>query len=56
MASEVKEHAKNLKKYNDSNLIQINESPRIECPVIVTVSGLDYVIAITEPTPSGLHD
>ncbi|MFX1503227.1 MAG: ATPase, partial [Promethearchaeota archaeon] len=26
------------------------------CPVIATVSNLDYVITISEPTPSGLHD
>ena len=24
--------------------------------LFATVSGLDYVVAITEPTPSGLHD
>jgi len=56
LVSEVKEHAKNLKKYNDSNLILIDGPPGIGCPVIATVSGLDYIVAITEPTPSGLHD
>ena len=56
LVSEVKEHAKNLKKYNNSNLILIDGPPGIGCPVIATVSGLDYIVAITEPTPSGLHD
>ena len=56
LVSEVKEHAKNLKKYNDSNLILIDGPPGIGCPVIATVSGLDYIVAITEPTPSGFHD
>jgi len=56
LVSEVKEHANHLKKYEDTNLILIDGPPGIGCPVIATVSGLDYVVAITEPTPSGLHD
>jgi len=56
LVSEVKEHTQNLEKYNDTNLILIDGPPGIGCPVIATVSGLDYVVAITEPTPSGLHD
>ncbi|MBY9014211.1 MAG: ATP-binding protein [Candidatus Lokiarchaeota archaeon] len=56
LVSGVKELAKNLKKYNDTNLILIDGPPGIGCPVIATVSGLDYIVAITEPTPSGLHD
>lgn len=56
LVSEVKEHATGLKEFNDANLILIDGPPGIGCPVIATVSGLDYVIAITEPTPSGLHD
>jgi len=56
LVSEVKQHATNLKEFNDANLILIDGPPGIGCPVIATVSGLDYIIAITEPTPSGLHD
>jgi MinD superfamily P-loop ATPase len=56
LVSEVKQHATNLKEFNDTNLILIDGPPGIGCPVIATVSGLDYVVAITEPTPSGLHD
>ena len=56
LVSEVKEHAKYLEKYEDTNLILIDGPPGIGCPVIATVSGLDYVVAITEPTPSGIHD
>jgi MinD superfamily P-loop ATPase len=37
-------------------LVLIDGPPGIGCPVIATVSGLDYIITITEPTPSGLHD
>jgi MinD superfamily P-loop ATPase len=56
LVSESKEYAKQLKSYDESNLILIDGPPGIGCPVIATVSGLDYVITITEPTPSGLHD
>ncbi len=56
LVSEVKERIKLLKEFNESNLILIDGPPGIGCPVIATVSGLDYVITICEPTPSGLHD
>ena len=56
LVSEVKRHATKLKEFNDANLILIDGPPGIGCPVIATVSGLDYIVAITEPTPSGLHD
>jgi len=56
LVSESKEYAKQLKEYNECDLIIIDGPPGIGCPVIATVSGLDYVITITEPTPSGLHD
>jgi len=56
LVSEVKQHATTIKEFNDANLILIDGPPGIGCPVIATVSGLDYIVAITEPTPSGLHD
>ena len=56
LVTDVKEFAKNLDDFSKSNLILIDGPPGIGCPVIATVSDLDYAIAITEPTPSGLHD
>lgn len=56
LVSEVKERSTELKEFNDANLVLIDGPPGIGCPVIATVSGLDYIVAITEPTPSGLHD
>ncbi|NVM46449.1 MAG: P-loop NTPase [Candidatus Lokiarchaeota archaeon] len=56
LVSEVKERSTELKEFKGANLILIDGPPGIGCPVIATVSGLDYIIAITEPTPSGLHD
>lgn len=34
----------------------IDSSAGIGCPVIASLKGTDYVIAVTEPTPSALHD
>ncbi|MFW9988429.1 MAG: P-loop NTPase [Candidatus Odinarchaeota archaeon] len=56
LVSDVKEYANNSNDIDNSNLILIDGPPGIGCPVIATVSNLDYVITISEPTPSGLHD
>ncbi|MBN1802055.1 MAG: ATP-binding protein [Candidatus Lokiarchaeota archaeon] len=56
LVSEIKDHANNLEENDLSNLTIIDGPPGIGCPVIATITGLDYVILITEPTPSGLHD
>ncbi|MFX1305164.1 MAG: P-loop NTPase [Promethearchaeota archaeon] len=56
LVSDVKEYSNNLKDFSKSNLILIDGPPGIGCPVIATISNLDYVITISEPTPSGLHD
>ncbi|MFX0030865.1 MAG: P-loop NTPase, partial [Candidatus Hermodarchaeota archaeon] len=56
LITEVKQFAQEFERFNDSNIVLIDGPPGIGCPVISTVSGLDYVITITEPTPSGLHD
>ncbi len=56
LVSEVKDFAKHSDNYQSSNLTIVDGPPGIGCPVIAMLTGLNYVIAITEPTPSGLHD
>lgn len=34
----------------------IDAPPGTSCPVITAMSGVDYIIMVTEPTPFGLHD
>lgn len=34
----------------------IDAPPGTSCPVVATLSGVDYVILVTEPTPFGLND
>ncbi len=48
---------KNL--YNSMNVhefVIIDGSPGIGCPVIASVTGVDMVLVVTEPTLSGIHD
>jgi MinD superfamily P-loop ATPase len=49
---------KELKKNSiaQSDLILYDAPPGTSCPVVETVSDVDFVILVTEPTPFGLHD
>ena len=40
---------------NDKNVI-LDSPPGTSCPVIQTVTGSDFCVLVTEPTPFGLHD
>lgn len=54
LVSEVK---KNLKTYAKEGPIAILDgSPGIGCPVIASISGVDMVLMVTEPSVSGLSD
>ena len=48
---------KALKRNVDKNKnVIIDVPPGTSCPVIESISGSDYCILVTEPTPFGLHD
>jgi MinD superfamily P-loop ATPase len=38
------------------DLIIIDGSPGIGCPVIASITGVDAALVVTEPTLSGIHD
>jgi len=52
----VRQNAKILAAKENCNLIIIDGSPGIGCPVIASVTGVDATLVITEPTLSGIHD
>jgi len=52
----VKQKANELKAELELEKLVIDGAPGIGCPVIASVSGVDAVILVTEPTLSGLHD
>jgi MinD superfamily P-loop ATPase len=48
-----------LKKWAGSppgQVAVVDASPGTSCPVVEAVSGADYLLLVTEPTPFGLHD
>ncbi len=45
-----------LKQLEGEELIIIDGSPGIGCPVIASITGVDLVLLVTEPTLSGIHD
>jgi len=48
--------ARELAKQTGRALILSDGAPGIGCPVISSLSGTDFAVLVTEPTPSGLHD
>jgi MinD superfamily P-loop ATPase len=38
------------------SIVLVDGSPGIGCPVIASITGVDLVLVVTEPTLSGLHD
>ncbi len=52
----LKNEAKKLAKEEDVDCILSDGVPGIGCPVISSLSGADFVVIMTEPTPSGRHD
>lgn len=46
-----------VRSFNDPDKLTIIDAPPgTSCPVITAMSGADFVILVTEPTPFGLHD
>ena len=45
-----------VNKSSDSTLAIIDGSPGIGCPVIASISGVNMVLIVAEPTLSGIHD
>ena len=52
----VKQKAHELGKQVKAERLIIDGAPGIGCPVIASVSGVNAVILVTEPSLSGLHD
>jgi len=52
----VRENAKKIAEEKKMDLILIDGPPGIGCPVIASITGVDLVLIVTEPTLSGIHD
>jgi len=52
----IKTKAEQLAHERDTDIMLVDSAAGIGCPVIASINGSDYVIAVTEPTPSALSD
>jgi len=52
----VRNNAKSLAEKKKKDLIIIDGPPGIGCPVISSISGVDLILIVTEPTLSAIHD
>jgi MinD superfamily P-loop ATPase len=52
----VRQKAKELAENKGLDWVIVDGAPGIGCPVIASLSGVDFALVVTEPTLSGLHD
>ncbi len=56
LVTKVKNEAKELAKKLEKKYVIVDGSPGIGCPVVSSLSGADFVVLVTEPSISGIHD
>jgi len=56
IVSEVRSHTDQYAEKNNIKKIFIDSAAGIGCPVIASIKNTDFVLAITEPTPSAFYD
>jgi len=56
VVAEVRKYSDLINQKVGAETMIIDSSPGIGCPVIASLVGTDYILAVTEPTPSALFD
>jgi MinD superfamily P-loop ATPase len=56
VVASVRKYSDRINKKIKAEVIVIDSSPGIGCPVIASLVGTDYIVAVTEPTPAALFD
>lgn len=56
LVSLIRKEAKRIAAEQNRNLIIVDGSPGIGCPVIASIAGADLVLVVTEPTIAAQHD
>lgn len=56
LVAKVKNEAKEIALEERKDFILVDGSPGVGCPVVSSLSGSHFVVLVTEPTVSGLHD
>jgi MinD superfamily P-loop ATPase len=56
LVAEVRQDSQRVARDAGKELIIIDGSPGIGCPVIASITGIDLAVCISEPSVAGLHD
>lgn len=56
LVAEVRFKAKMTSMESNIEIVIIDGPPGIGCPVMASMTGVDYVLVVAEPTLSGMHD
>jgi MinD superfamily P-loop ATPase len=56
LVAQVKNEAKAIAKETSKEWIIVDGSPGTGCPVVSALSGANFVLLVTEPSMSGMHD
>lgn len=56
LVSLIRRETKRIAEEQKNDLVIVDGSPGIGCPVIASITGADLVLIVTEPTLSGKHD
>jgi MinD superfamily P-loop ATPase len=56
LVANIREKARKIANELKSNIILADGPPGIGCPAIASITGTDFAVFVTEPTPSGVHD
>lgn len=56
LVAKVKQEAKYLAEKDSLEWVLVDGSPGVGCPVVSSLSGASFVVLVTEPSVSGLHD
>lgn len=56
VVAELRKYSDEINKKVGADVVLIDSAAGIGCPVIASLIGTDYIAAVTEPTPSALHD
>ncbi|MGC8658604.1 MAG: ATP-binding protein [Desulfomonilaceae bacterium] len=52
----VRNQARVLAEQRGMDMVIVDGAPGVGCPVISSITGVDHVVIVTEPTMSGVHD
>ncbi|MBW2733365.1 MAG: ATP-binding protein [Deltaproteobacteria bacterium] len=56
LVAKVKKAARQLAEQQAKEIVLVDGSPGIGCPVVSSLSGASLAVLVTEPTVSGIHD